>query len=102
MKIRTVKILRRYGQKTIEHIVTEADKDSEIKIEMPLEPFIFAVIERVIFTALERVGNPLLLFSRAGLEQKIRTGFAGNVDAAIDAEVSKMKESTVYRTSEAD
>jgi hypothetical protein len=102
MKTRTVKVLRRYGQKTIEHIVTEADKDSEIKIEMALEPFVYAVIERVLFTALERVGNPLLLFSRAGLEQKIRTGFADNVDAAIEAEVSRMKESTVYRTAEAD
>jgi len=82
MKTRTIKVFRKYGSTKVEHCVTESD--NEIAITMSLEPFLAAV--------LEHVGNPFAITTKAALARKIQAG--------IDAEIQRMKDSTVYKAVE--
>lgn len=100
MTIRTVKVAKRYGSTVIEHTVTESAPDSEIKIEMPLEPFIYAVVQSVIEETLGAVGSPAAIMMRATLASKVRAGLAQRIDAALGVEIQKMKESTIYKAVE--
>ena len=92
MKTRSVIVSRNYGETKINHVVTEHDGKAEIKIEMPLEPFVAAVLERII----ANVGNPLTVMTRKSLAEKIRAG----LNDAVNAEIQEMKNSTIYKTAQ--
>jgi hypothetical protein len=98
---RKVTVRRLYGKDMIEHVVTENGKDAEIKIEMPLEPFIHAVIGRVIFECGNQVGSPLFIMTKAALAKKFLAGLDQKIDSATEAEIMQMKTSTLYKTKEA-
>lgn len=96
MKAAIVRVRRQYNQAEITHTVIEGGEDQSIRIEMPLEPFIQSLVSRVIEGALIDAGSPFVL-TRAKLAARINANLPARIEEAINVEVQKMKDSTVYK-----
>lgn len=92
-----VRVKRIYGDSEITHTVIEGGPEAAIKIEMPLEPFVHAVVQQVIADTLAEVGAPVAIMLRSTLAKKVYIGLADRIEAALDIEIMKMKDSTKYK-----
>lgn len=99
-KAAIVRVKRNYGESEITHTVFEGGPEMAIKIEMPLEPFVCAVVDRVIADTLAAVGAPAAILLRSTLASKVHQGLADRIQTALEFEIKKMKDSTVYKAGE--